>query len=158
MLKEQIKNVLIRRLYENENIPYELLLLADPSRELIDKYLKTSEVYVALLDNDIIGTYVLYPVSPNVIEIKNISVDDEYQGRGVGTQMLRDAFKKANEKCFKAIIIGTGNSSVGQLYLYQKAGFKIIEIRKDFFIDNYPEPIYENGIQVKHMIVLRKQL
>jgi len=158
MLIEQIKNVRIRRLYENENIPYDLLLLADPSRELTDKYLTTSEIYVAVLNKNIIGTYVLYPVNSEIIEIKNISVDDEYQGKGLGKLMLKDAFKNAKKKCFKTIITGTGNSSVGQLYLYQKAGLEIDEIKKDFFIGNYPEAICENGILVKHMIVLKRQL
>lgn len=155
---EEIAAVSIRKPDKNEDIPYELLLQADPSRTLIDEYLRISEVYVALSNNKIVGTYVLYPVSPEVVEIKNISVEDEYQGNGLGSLMLKDAALKAKEKHFKTMIIGTGNSSVGQLYLYQKEGFDITDIKRNFFIEHYPEILYENGIQVKHMLVLTKHL
>jgi len=64
----------------------------------------------------------------------------------------------AKEKGFKKIIIGTGDAGIKQLYLYQKVGFEIYDIKHRFFIDNYPEPIYENGIQLKHMIMLKKDL
>ena len=148
----------IRQLSKDEAAPYDLLLDADPSRELVDRYLPASDVYVAILNNEVAGVYVLYPVSSDVIEIKNIAVRENLQGKGIGKAMLADAEKKAREAGRKIIIIGTGNSSVGQLYLYQKMGFEIAEIRKDFFINNYTEALYENGIQVKHMIMLAKIL
>jgi N-acetylglutamate synthase-like GNAT family acetyltransferase len=147
----------IRRLNKGEATPYKLLLEADPSRELIDRYLKNSEIYVAESDEVIVGVCVLYPVSSETVEIKNISVDDAYQKKGIGALLLHHAIRMANESHFKEIIIGTGNTSVGQLYLYQKVGFEITSIKKNFFIDNYPETLYENGIQVKHMIVLTKK-
>jgi len=146
------------QLGKSEEIPYALLLGADPSKELVEKYLKSSEIYVARLANEIIGVYVLYPINSEKAEIKNIAVEEKFQGKGVGKLLLEDAFKLAKAKGYKQLIIGTGNSSVGQLYLYQKAGFEMTEIRWNFFIDNYPDPLYEDGIQVKHMIVLSKQL
>lgn len=158
MSKHQIASASIRRLRIDEGIPYALLLEADPSRDVIDSYLECSEIYVALLDDIIIGVYVLCPVNSEAVEIKNISVDDEHQKKGIGTIMLHDAFRRAKESHFKKIIIGTGDTSVGQLYLYQKVGFDITSIKKNFFIDNYPEPLYENGVQVRHMIVLTKKV
>jgi len=158
MKREEIAAATIKRLDKNENIPYELLVLADPSRALIDKYIGLSEIYVASLINKNVGIYVLYPVSPEVVEVKNISVEDEYQGKGLGTLMLKDATDRARAKGFKKMIIGTGNTSVGQLYLYQKEGFDLTEIKRDFFIQHYPEILYENGLQVKHMLVLTKHL
>lgn len=148
----------IRRLSVGEGIPYALLLEADPSRDLIDSYLASSEIYVALVDDVIIGVYVLSPLNSEIVEIKNISVDAKHQKKGIGTLMLHDAFRRAEESHFKEIIIGTGNSSVGQLYLYQKVGFDITRIKKNFFIDNYPGPLHENGIRIKHMIVLTKKI
>lgn len=32
------------------------------------------------------------------------------------------------------------------------------EIKKNFFVDKYKEPIFENGIKCKHMVVLAKTL
>jgi hypothetical protein len=68
--------------------------------------------------------------------------------------MLDHAVQTSKNKNFNTIIIGTGNSSIGQLYLYQRQGFEIFDIKKNFFVDNYPDPIFEDGIQCKHMIML----
>lgn len=151
-------DVIIRPIEENEPVPHHLLFDADPSRALVDGYLPASMVFVAILDDKVIGVYVLYPIDSSVIEIKNIAVAGELQGKGIGTLMLKDAAEQSGIMGFSTIIIGTGNSSVGQLYLYQKMGYEITGIRKNFFTDNYREPLYENGIQVKHMVMLEQQL
>lgn len=158
MTSVQLNDISIKQLKADDEIPYALLLDADPSKELIEKYLQGSEIYVAKLSNESIGVYVLYPTSSEKAEIKNIAVKEEHQGKGIGKLLLEDAFKQAKVKGYKELIIGTGNSSVGQLYLYQKAGFEISNIKWNFFIDNYSDPLYENGIRVKHMIVLSKSL
>jgi hypothetical protein len=45
---------------------------------------------------------------------------------------------------------GTGTFGY-QLAYYQREGFRVSAIDRNFFLDNYPEPIYENGIQHKDM-------
>ena len=56
-----------------------------------------------------------------------------------------------------AVEIGTGNSSLDQLALYQKLGFRITGIVAGFFYD-YPKPIVENGIACRDMVRLRVEL
>lgn len=157
MISENL-NVIIRELSSEEDIPYDLLLLADPEKDIIDGYLESSRVYVAISNDAAIGTYVLYPLSNSSVEIKNIAVKEEHQNKGIGKILLSDAIRAAKEESFQSICIGTANSSIAQLYLYQKAGFEITAIKRNFFIDNYALPIYENGIQAKHMIMLSKDL
>jgi ribosomal protein S18 acetylase RimI-like enzyme len=152
------KNLTFRQLDEQEENPFELLLLADPSKELIEKYLKSSLIFVAEQNKEIIGTVVLQSLSESIAEIKNIAVLPEQQGQGIGTYLIENIITVANREGFKSILIGTANSSIGQIYLYQKLGFEITEIRNNFFIDNYSEPIYENGIQAKDMIILTQEL
>ncbi len=152
------ENMTIKLLGNGDELPYDLLLLADPSREIIDSYIRDSRVYVALIGDVRVGVYVLTPLEDKKAEVKNIAVHESWQGRGLGKQLLTDAAIKARDLGFRTLVIGTGNSSVAQLYLYQRSGFEITAIRKDFFIQHYPEPIYENGIQCKHMIMLEKTL
>ena len=146
------------KLDKNDPIPYDLLLLADPSKRLVDQYLKRSDLYIARQNDETIGVVVLFPLTAEVVEIKNIAVRPDFQGQGVGHYLRENVMQIALLKKKKSICIGTANSSVGQLYLYQKLGFEITDIKKDFFTDNYAEPIYENGIQAKHLLVLVKQL
>lgn len=58
----------------------------------------------------------------------------------------------------KTLEIGTGNSSLNQLGLYQKCGFRIIGVDKDFFTRHYEDEIVENGIICRDMIRLSMDL
>jgi ribosomal protein S18 acetylase RimI-like enzyme len=149
---------MIRLLEKNEKIPYNLLLLADETIEAINKYIHQSDIYVLDRDGTTIAVFALQSICSDTVEIKNIAVDTAFQGRGIGQELLKEAINLAKENGFKEIIIGTGDAGIKQLYLYQKAGFEIYAIKHRFFIDNYPEPIFENGIQLKHMIMLKKDL
>ena len=82
-------------------IPYDLLLLADPSKELIDQYLTSGELYLAKYNNEIIGCYVLYPWDFETTEIKNIAVAEKFQNQGIGGQLLKDAILKAKKNSTK---------------------------------------------------------
>ncbi|MDQ1913803.1 GNAT family N-acetyltransferase [Paenibacillus sp. GD4] len=148
----------IRKLERNENYPMELLLLADPSQELIEDYVERGDCYIAEADNQMIGTYVLLSTRPATVELVNIAVTEPMHGRGVGKQLVQHAIQTAASKGFKTIEVGTGNSSLGQLALYQKCGFRIVGIDMDFFTRHYPEEIYENGIRCRDMIRLSQDL
>jgi ribosomal protein S18 acetylase RimI-like enzyme len=149
---------MISLLEKDKKIPYDLLLLADETIEAINTYIHQSDIYVLNRDNKIIGVFVLQKICSETVEIKNIAVDTAFQEQGIGQELLNNAITLAKEKGFKQIIIGTGDAGIKQLYLYQKVGFEIYDIKHRFFIDNYPDPIYENGIQLKHMIMLKKEL
>ena len=144
----------IRQLASDETVPYDLLLLADPSKTVIDRYLSASTVFVAEMNRQSVGACVLFPLEAGAVEIKNVAVQPAYQGRGIGTALLSHAIRVAERQGFKTLCIGTANSSVGQLLLYQKLGFEIDRVKKNFFLKHYDEPLFENGIQCKHLIWL----
>lgn len=148
----------IRKLNVNEEHPMELLLVADPSRKLVEDYVKRGECFVAEESNQCVGTYVLLPTRPETVELVNIAVAEEMQGRGIGKKLVLHAIQTAKTKGYKTIEIGTGNSSIGQLALYQKCGFRIVGVDLDFFIRHYSEEIYENGIQCRDMVRLSQDL
>ncbi|RNB68235.1 GNAT family N-acetyltransferase [Brevibacillus panacihumi] len=148
----------IRRLGAAERPPMDLLLLADPSRKLVEEYLKRGECYVAESGEKIVGTYVLLPTRPATVELVNIAVAEQHQGSGIGKQLVKHAIQQGREAGYQTMEIGTGNSSVGQLALYQKCGFRITGVDRDFFLRHYDEAIFENGIQVIDMIRLSQDL
>lgn len=152
------KNIIVE-LQDSKEAPMDLLELADPSIDQVNKYLKHGRCFVLKLDLDIIvGAMVLQENSPDKIEIKNIAVSEQHQGQGFGKLMLNFALDFATKSGYQKLTIATGNSSIGQLALYQKVGFEIVDVVKDYFIRNYSEPIFENGITCKHQIVLEKDI
>lgn len=146
----------IRRI--DEAYPMDLLLLADPSEKLIKQYLERGKCYIGEEDGEIVGVFVLLSTRPETIELINIAIVEQHQGKGFGKALVIDAIKKAKEQGYKVIEVGTGNSSIDQLALYQKCGFRIIGVDIDFFTFHYEEEIIENGIPCVDMIRLAQLL
>ncbi|HWJ77639.1 MAG TPA: GNAT family N-acetyltransferase [Niallia sp.] len=136
----------------------DLLLTADPSEKMVREYISRGICYVAKEKDLIIGIYVLLPTRPETIELVNIAVEVTSQGKGIGKQLIFHAIETAKQQNYKTIEVGTGNSSIGQLALYQKCGFRINSIDRDFFTRHYDQLIYENGIQCVDMIRLKMDI
>jgi len=149
---------MIKLISDDQTIPWDLLLLADENTQSIERYIYQCTIYVLERDQKNIAVYAWQELDSDTVEIKNIAVDPAYQGQGIGQRMLHDAIDRARNAGYKQIRIGTGDACVKQLYIYQKVGFEMFEIKHRFFLDLFPEPIYENGIQLKHTIVLKKDL
>ncbi|MGG3452098.1 GNAT family N-acetyltransferase [Domibacillus aminovorans] len=148
----------IRKLKTDEELPLDLLLLADPSQALIEDYVQRGECFLAESDRQVIGVYVLLPTRPETVELVNIAVMETHHDRGIGKQLIIDAIQRAKSKGYRTIEVGTGNSSIGQLALYQKCGFRITGVDRDFFIRHYSEEIFEKGIQCRDMVRLSQEL
>lgn len=139
-------------------IPYDLLQLADPSQQQIEEYLPNSLCFIAQQNTITIGVLVLHPLSDTTLEIKNIAVQTNEQGKGFGKKILQFAFEYSIKRNYKTVRICTGNSSIHQLALYQQLGFDIIGINRNFFTTHYPTPIIENDIPCRHLIILEKTI
>lgn len=87
-------------------------------------------------------------------EIIYIAVAPEYQHQGHAKHLLRWLQAEAHRQGTTALLVGTGNSSFDTIALYQKCGFRIDHVRRDFFAYIQP-PISENGIPLRDMLVLR---
>ena len=142
----------------NEAIPYSLLLLADETQEAIDKYIYESKLFYAYtkLNPIPIGVIALYQVSSSVLEIKNIAIDNQEQNKGYGKQLIDFSIQYATENLYKELIVGTGDTSTQSINFYLKNGFQPYSIRQNFFLENYPFPIYEGCKQMQHMILFKR--
>lgn len=144
-------------LKKGEPYPYDLLLLADETVEAINKYLFDSTIYLVKTEDDLVGAFCLYKIDENTIELKNIAVSEHFQGNGLGSKIL-NFIKEECQKNYKTLLVGTADCGFRQIHFYEMNGFIKYAIRKDFFIENYDLPIFENGIQLKDMIVLKLDL
>lgn len=140
-----------------DDIPMELFLIADPEEDNILGYLHNSLVYVAKIGDDVVGGYILQAIGHDLYELKNIAVSGAYQKKGIGTKLLNHMISVVKELDGKSIEVGTGTFGY-QLSFYQRAGFRLDRIDKGFFLLNYTEPVFENGIQHKDMVRLLLKL
>lgn len=142
----------------NEEPPWGLLLMADPSRERVADYLNEGKCFLAYLGEKLVGEIVLLETSPGVMEIVNIAVAPQFQSKGIGKQLIGHAKSICKKRGAGLLKAGTGNSSTGQIAFYQKCGFRIIGVERDFFIKNYDHEIIENGIKCVDMLRLALEL
>ncbi|EOI06403.1 hypothetical protein UAY_00454 [Enterococcus moraviensis ATCC BAA-383] len=146
--------MIIKEIQEFQAIHYDLLLSADPDKQLVEDYIKRSVCFDAMFDGSPVGILALLPTRPETLEIVNIAVSETYQGQGIGEKLLQFALSYAKNSQYKTVEIGTGSTSFGQLYLYQKCGFRMTSIDRDFFIRHYEEEIVENKLILKDMVRL----
>ncbi len=144
------------KINDNDKTKYmELLLIADEQISMIEKYLYRGEMF-ALYDGDMKALCVVTKEQPGVYEIKNIVTVPNYQRKGYGQELISliaDYYKKFGNELY----VGTGDSPV-TLNFYEKCGFTKSHIVKNFFVDNYDHPIYEDGQQLVDMIYLKRYL
>lgn len=127
-----------------------LLLLADPSEEMIDRYLNPSDMFVLEIEGKVIGEVVVDKKG----EIKNLAVSLDYQGKYYGAYILYFLYMFYKDR-FDYLWVGTSEYGIG---FYEYCGFGQDHTIKNFFMDNYPEPIMENGVQCVDMIYLKIKL
>ncbi|MFD2045467.1 GNAT family N-acetyltransferase [Ornithinibacillus salinisoli] len=140
---------------ENRMDFFKYLLLADESEEVVKQYVYDGDMFSIHYENRIAGV-VLFTLHQNqVVELKNIGLDRNFRGSGIGKIVLLEAYEKYAG--MHKMVVGTANSSIGNLAFYQKAGFRIIGVKKDFFL-HYPQPIFENGIRAMDMVMFEKEL
>jgi len=147
----------ITKLQSKKNLPVELLLLADETWEVIEKYIYDSEVYILKQGDSLqpIAVTVLYKISDAQVEIKNIAVSESLQGKGIGSHLVNEIKRIAINNRYKSIIVGTPDTSSTLVRFYEKNGFIKYAVRKDFFIKNYPNPMEENGVILRDMVMLK---
>ena len=90
-------------------------------------------------------------------EILYIAVRSQDRGKGYGTALISELLKLARQHPTRAVVVGTANSSLDNIRFYQKCGFRMDSIRKDFF-SYFAMPVYEDGILIQDMLMLRYEL
>jgi ribosomal protein S18 acetylase RimI-like enzyme len=153
-------NYKISKLQSKNDTPLNLLLLADETIESIEKYIYDSDVYVVTENQQLnpIAVIALYKINNTEIEIKNIAVSESLQGKGIGSYLVSEIKRIARRENFNTLIVGTPDCSYREIKFYEKNGFTKFDIKKDFFVENYSEPIIENGIVLRYDNVEIKSL
>ena len=131
----------------------DLLLLGDEQEDMIDRYLERGDMFV-LEDNGVKAECVVtQEADEGVYELKNIAVLPACQRRGYGKRLIAHIF--AFYPDCKVLFAGTGDC-LSTLSFYHRCGFVESHRVKNFFVDNYDHPMYEDGVQLVDMVYLQK--
>lgn len=145
----------IEKIIENKKQFLDLLLLADESEYMIDKYLDSGDLF-ALYDDDLKSICVVVPINSDICELKNIATYEKCQGKGYGKALI-DFISDFYKDSFRTMLVGTGETPT-ILRFYEGCGFEKSHRVKNFFTDNYDHLMFDCDIQLVDMIYLKKDL
>ena len=127
---------------------------ADDSESQIASYRDLGEVLVALDDGKIVG-HVQIIGHGSVAEIKSIAVYEGKRSLGIGAILIQAALDRCREMDVRLVQLATAAASTDALKFYQRQGFRIRRIIRDFYI---PERGYRphvlNGIPLLDEVIL----
>ncbi len=146
---------MIKEIKLNKTAYLHFLLLADESEDMVNRYLNQGRMFILSKNSQDIAEILVTDEGKGILEIKNLSVLKPYQKMGYGRILVN--YIETNFRGYKTLRVGTGESPL-TLPFYKKLGFKEKYRIKDFFQNNYPYPIIENGFVLKDMVVLEKSI
>lgn len=144
----------ILRITENKRDFMPLLLLADEQESVVDTYLYRGDLFT-LADPDLRGVCVVTDEG-DYFELQNLAVGTPFQRQGYGSALVKHIFKHYAGRG-KRMVVGTGDCPP-QLAFYESCGFLYTHTVKDYMLDHYDHPIFEDGVQLRDKVYFAKEL
>lgn len=145
----------IKKIEKNKEKYMNLLLEADPERDIVNKYIDNADMYVGIEDEKVVCEITITKVNDEECELKNIATLEEYRNRGYAKQLIDYVSDKYKDE-YTRMIVGTTENMIP---FYVLNGFtKYHHTVKNFFIDNYKEKIYDGNMQCIDMYYYSKKL
>ena len=140
---------------ENKEDYIDLLLEADPSKDMIHRYLNDSDVYALKKEDELISIAVILHIDRKTLELKNIVTTEKYRNKGYAKTLLKSLCGNYKQK-YDRMLVGTTENNIP---FYVKQGFdKYEKTIKNFFIDNYKEEIKDGELTCTDLIYYSKDL
>jgi ribosomal protein S18 acetylase RimI-like enzyme len=105
--------------------PLDFEVLQKPELHIIDK---GGNIFMAMVDKEMAGTVALKYVAPGVYEFTKMAVDEKFQGKKVGLALAQAAIQRARRLGAGKIILYSNTLLGLAIKLYDKLGFKEIEL------------------------------
>jgi phosphinothricin acetyltransferase len=111
-----------------------------PYEEWDSTHMKSCRL-VAVTDSKVIGWTALTPVSSRcvyagVAEV-SIYIDRDYQGKGIGEQLLRELIRQSEGNGIWTLQSGIMQENAGSIRLHDKCGFRMVGYREKIGRDRY---------------------
>ena len=83
-------------------------------------------------DGEVVGFYIISTIA-DLVEIFTIAVDKNYREEGIGSKLLSHLINYAESVGATEIWLEASTKNIAAVNLYQKYGFKIQSIRKNYY-------------------------
>lgn len=100
---------------------------------------KIKECIIVYADGKPVGAGAIRPYDEESIELKRVFVKQEAQGKGIGTELVKQLIAWSKELGYKRMILETGVLLEEATHVYQKLGFEVIPNYGPY--ENMPESL-----------------
>ena len=111
-----------------------------PYEDIVSRWfqLEITATVIAAMDKKPVGFAMIGDIynrwnPPQISELLAIAVEPEKQGRGIGEILIGEIERKALEFHVKRIFLHTAVNNLSARKLFTKNGYKILEIKRDFY-------------------------
>ncbi len=112
-----------------------LKMLTDPSRE----------VYLAIVNSQMVGFIVLMMEGAFVGYIQSVCIAPEWRDQGIGSQLMSFAERRIFSE-IPNVFICVSSFNKGALQLYERLGYKVIGELKDYIVSGHSEILLRKTI------------
>jgi ribosomal protein S18 acetylase RimI-like enzyme len=97
--------------------------------EYAQKLADRSITFEAWDENNLVGLVATYfnDLENRIAYITNVSVEKEYNGRGIANELVKRCIEYAKEKDFQNIMLEVSENNTGAIQLYKKFKFAIVQ-------------------------------
>lgn len=145
---------MIEEIIENKLDYASLLCESDPNINLVENYLRDGRLFAFFEKQTPLAFIAVKEINDTTLEIKNLLTLENNRGHGYGKSLLQYIENLYQNKT--TFLIGTANSSMTNMLIYTKLGYHYSHKIENFFIDYYPQEIYENGMQATDLLYFSK--
>ena len=109
---------------------HDLLVLDDPTGTILDR---GGFIWLARAGDEIVGTAALMNEGHGIFELAKMCVAKAWQGKGISKTLIETCLKKAKDIGVKKLTLFSNHQLQTALKLYEKYGFKNVEVKDSPF-------------------------
>ena len=109
---------------------HDLVVLNDPKGTILDR---GGFIWLAKAGDEIIGSAAIMNEGHGIFELAKMSVTKAWQGKGISKLLIETCLQKAKEIGVKKLTLFSNHQLQTALNLYQKYGFKNVEVKDSPF-------------------------
>lgn len=144
----------IMKVKENKENYMDLLLEADPDKDVVSGYIKEADLYTLKDREKVLAEVTITKVDEETCELKNIATTEDARGKGYANKLIQYVFQEYQTK-YKRMIVGTTENMIP---FYVLNGFtKYHHTAKNFFVDNYKEEVWDGDLHCIDMYYYSKE-
>ena len=153
-LNYEADKITMLRVEENKELYMNLLLEADPDKNVVMKYIYEGDMYILKKGKNILAEIVVTDIDDETCELKNIATAEDARGKGYASRMIKYVFDIYKKK-YKRMIVGTTENMIP---FYVLNGFtKYHHTIKNFFVDNYDKEVWDGDLHCIDMYYYSKE-